>query len=146
MEIGTSRFGSLQISSDDRLCFPNGLPGFEDCRDWVLLIERADHVLGWLQSVSWPDLAIPVVDPQQFVSQYEVRLDPAELLPLGLARADDTQILGVVARHGNVLTVNLKAPLAINMRRRLGRQVINNAEWPVDYAVKMLPSLIKKSA
>jgi flagellar assembly factor FliW len=146
MEIFTTRFGSLKISQSDRICFATGLPGFEDCRDWVLLAYRPESELGWLQSTVWPDLAVPVVNPRVYVPSYDVRLDPAELSPLGLDSPADAQILAIVARHGDFLTLNLKAPLAINLRRQLGRQVLNNGAWSVHHVVTGRPVMLRKSA
>ena len=146
MEISTTRFGSLEVNRSDRICFPTCLPGFEDCRDWVLLADRPGSELGWLQSTVWPDLAVPVVNPRVYVPSYDVRLDAAELTPLGLDSSADAQILTIVARHGDFLTLNLKAPLAINLRRQLGRQVMNNGAWSLHHVVTGRPVMLRKSA
>ncbi len=146
MEIATTRFGAVQISRSDRICFPGGLPGFEDCRDWVLLAERPQSEMGWLQSTVWPDLALAVVNPRVYVPSYEVRVEPSELNPLGLGSPADAQVLAIVARHGDFLTLNLKAPLAINVRRQLGRQVVNNGTWSLHHVVTGRPVPLRKSA
>jgi flagellar assembly factor FliW len=146
MDVATTRFGSLRVDCSDCLCFPNGLPGFEDCRDWVLIVESPDRAVGWLQSATWPDLAVPVTSPRRFVADYEVRLDPVELSPLGLDCASEAQILVMVAVHGDAYTLNLKAPLAINMRRRLGRQVLNGGDWALQHVIARRPALLRRTA
>lgn len=146
MEISTTRFGTLEIDRSDRLCFPGGVPGFEDCRDWVLLAEQRGSDMGWLQSTAWPDLAFPVVNPRAFVPEFEVRVDSAELTPLGLNDAADAQILAIVSRRGDDLTLNLRAPLAVNTRRQLGRQVLNNGSWSVQHIITCQPPNLRKSA
>ncbi len=146
MEISTTRFGSLKINRSDRICFASGLPGFEDCREWVLLADGVGSDVGWLQSTAWPDLAVPVVNPRVYVPAYEVRLDRSELAPLGLDSPADAQILAIMARHGDFFTLNLKAPLAINLRRQLGRQVVNNGAWSVHHVVTGRPAQLRKSA
>ena len=146
MDIATTRFGSLAIDRTDRVCFPGGLPGFEDCRDWVLLVESVDRAVGWLQSTTWPDLALPVANPQHFVPDYEVRVDPVELSPLGLECVDDAQILAIVALHDEMTTLNLKAPVVVNLRRRLGRQVLNNGDWPLQQVVATCAPAMRRTA
>jgi flagellar assembly factor FliW len=146
MEISTTRFGALKIGRSDRLCFPSGVPGFEDCRDWVLLAEQTGSDVGWLQSTVWPDLALPVVNPRVFVPDYSLRVYSAELRPLGLDDVADAQVLAIVSRRGDLMTLNLRAPLAVNMRRRLGRQVMNNASWSVQHLLIGRPLTLRKSA
>jgi flagellar assembly factor FliW len=146
MEVTTSRFGTILVSNADVICFPNGLAGFEDCRNWVLLLERPGRAVGWLQSTQWPEVALPVVDPRRFVPDYTLQLAPVDWLPLGADRRDRIQLLVTVATHDAALTLNLMAPLAINQRRRLGRQVINNGSWPVDHIALDAPPALGKVA
>lgn len=146
MEVTTSRFGTINISSSDTICFPNGVAGFEDGRDWVLLIERPGRTVGWLQSTYWPEVAFPVVDPRRFVPDYTLRLTYADWSPLGADRRSRIQLLVTVAIHNARLTLNLMAPIAINQRRRLGRQVINNGSWPIDHVVLDATSSLRKVA
>jgi flagellar assembly factor FliW len=146
MEIGTTRFGTINVRSADKLCFPCGIPGFEECRDWVLLVDKPNRAVGWLQSANWPEVALPVASPRQFVGGYEVRIADADLAPLGLDSADDLQILAVLGQTSGDLTLNLKAPLAINTRRRLGRQVVQLDDWSIQHAVLVRSALLRKIA
>lgn len=146
MEIVTSRFGSLQIHPQDTICFPAGLPGFEDCREWVLLAENEHRPVAWLQATGWADLALPVVDPRRFSDAYTLRLAATDLAPLGLDHGCEAQVLAVVAQHDGVLTLNLKAPVAINMQRRLGRQVVNRGDWPLCHSIASQNIPLKKIA
>lgn len=135
MQIETSRFGSVQIEADDILLFPHGLIGFEDCRHWVLLSDAENESLGWLQSVSKAEVALPVLSPRRFVPGYQVRVARSQLLPLELAQFDQAFLLTVVSQEDHELTVNLKAPIIVNLDRRLGRQVITSDEQPVAQAI-----------
>jgi flagellar assembly factor FliW len=42
-------------------------------------------------------------------------------------------VLVVVGSDEDGITLNLKAPLVINLRRRLGRQVVHNHDLPLRY-------------
>ena len=60
MQINTTRFGTVELLPEDILLFPAGLFGFEEALHWVLLGDAENDSLAWLQSVSQPELALPV--------------------------------------------------------------------------------------
>jgi flagellar assembly factor FliW len=134
MEVLTTRFGIVDVEPGDVLLFPAGMLGLDDCQHWVLLADAENAWLGWLQSTTHADVALAVVVPRRFVPEYDVRVPRSELAPLALTDADDAQVLVVVGKNDhNTITLNLKAPLILNLRRRLGRQVIHNGTYPLQY-------------
>jgi flagellar assembly factor FliW len=133
LEIRTTRFGPVQIEPDDVICFPNGMLGLDGCRHWVLLADAHNDALGWLQSTTQPEVALAVVSPRRFVPDYQVRTPRAEIAPLSLDPLQDAHVLAIVSKNEESITLNLKAPLIINLERRVGRQVINSGEQPVQY-------------
>jgi len=145
MEISTSRFGSVDIEADDILLFPSGLVGFEECRHWVILADSDNDSVAWLQCITHPQVAAPVVSPRRFLNDYQVRVARAELTPLQLTSVDNAYVLAIVSRDGARFTVNLKAPLIINLDGRLGRQVITSDDQPMQ--CELTPSApLRKSA
>jgi flagellar assembly factor FliW len=146
MEINTTRFGPLAVEADDLIQFPSGLLGLEDCRQWVLLTDAGNESLGWLQSATRPEVALAVVSPRRFVSDYQLRVPRSELEPLRLDEVRQAQVLVVINKHGPGITLNLKAPLVINPERRLGRQVIANGDLPVQFELDQAPAGLRKSA
>lgn len=133
MRINTSRFGRIDVDDADLLSFPGGLPGLEQCREWALLADASNDALGWLQSTHRPDVALAVVSPRRFVPGYQVRIPRSELLPLALGDLRDAQVVVVVSRHAEKLTINLKAPIVINLATRTGRQVVASGEQPLQF-------------
>ncbi len=131
MQIKTTRFGPIDIDADDILLFPHGLIAFEECRHWVLLADSENDSLGWLQSVSHGEIALPVVSPRRFAPHYQVHVTRGQLAPLELSHFDQTYVLSIVSQSDGDLTLNLRAPLVINLDRRLGRQVVTSDEQPV---------------
>lgn len=133
MRINTTRFGRIDVDDADLLTFPSGLPGLEGCREWALLADAANDALGWLQSADRPDVALAVVSPRRFVPGYQVRIPRSELLPLAIGNLRDAQLVVVVSRNGHRLTLNLKAPIVINLAARTGRQVVASGELPLQH-------------
>lgn len=146
MQILTTRFGVLEIEADDLISFPNGLFGLEDCRDWVLLADAQNDALGWLQCTSRPEIALAVVSPRRFVPSYQLKALRSDLMPLDLRAVDDAQVLAVVGKNERGITLNLKAPLVINIEKRLGRQVVSNVDQPLQFELPAERPALKKSA
>lgn len=146
MKIHTTRFGTIEIEPDDILFFRNGLIGFEDCRHWVLLADSDNSSVAWLQSMQHSDIALPVVSPRRFVTGYQVRLEPSDVDMLQLTAVEQAFVLAVVSRNDDTLTLNLRAPLVVNLDRRVGSQVVTVDSQPMQYELATLPQVLRKSA
>lgn len=146
MKIHTTRFGAIEIEPDDILFFRNGLLGFEECRHWVLLADADNSAVAWLQSMQHAEIALPVVSPRRFVEEYQVRLEPSDVDLLQLTSVDQAYVLGIVSRDEETLTLNLRAPLVINLDRRIGCQVVTVDPQPMQYELATLPVTLRKSA
>ena len=146
MRITTTRFGLIEVAASDVIRFPSGLPGLEDCREWALLADAANDAVGWLQCASRGDVALAVVSPRRFVPDYRVRIPRSELQPLALADVRDAQIVVVVGKVGTTLTLNLKAPIVINLATRTGRQVVATGDLPLRHELVPGRPPLKQSA
>jgi len=155
MDIITTRFGTLSVDPQDELIFESGLIGLEHCRRWVVLTDTKNPTLGWLQSLDEGHIALGVVSPRRFVPNYQLRADRADLQTLQLATARDAEVVVIASRQANGqqagqqeggLTLNLRAPLVINVERRRGCQVIAKDDLPVQFPLS-IPSLpLKRTA
>ncbi len=146
MRINTTRFGRIDVDPADVLTFPSGLPGLEDCREWALLADATNDALGWLQSTTRGDVAMAVVSPRRFVPDYQVRIPRSELTPLAIADIRQAQVVLVVSRNSTSLTLNLKAPIVINLEARTGRQVVASGDLSMQYELTTRQPTLKKSA
>ena len=146
MLLETSRFGPVQIEVEDILHFPHGLIGFEHEQHWVLLGDAENESLGWLQCVKQSSVALPVISPRRLASDYQVRIVRSQIEPLELAPTDQAFVLNVINRRANVFTVNLQAPVIINLDRRLGRQVMTLDEQPIALPIGSCHSGIRQVA
>jgi flagellar assembly factor FliW len=126
MIIESDLLGSLEVATEDVIHFDDGLLGFPECREFVLLPAARDG-LYWLQSVEQTPLVFLLADPFLFCAGYSVELEPAECSDLEAAEASDVAILSIVTlpRPGETLaTTNLQGPLAINLARGRARQIV----------------------
>jgi flagellar assembly factor FliW len=146
MRINTTRFGRIDVDAGDLLTFASGLPGLEDCREWALLADATNDALGWLQSTTRGDVAIAVVSPRRFVPHYQVRIPRSELTPLRLRDVRQAQVVVVVGKNHTGLTLNLKAPIVINLETRTGRQVVASGDLSMHHELGSARPALKKSA
>lgn len=126
MNIESQRFGTLEINEDELLSFPGGVIGFPSEQRFALVPHHGSGYIAWLQSVSTPELAFPVVSAHAFAGKYpDVEVAPAAH-EAGLEGAEDSLAVMVVlcALSNQPATVNLLAPIVVNATTRQGAQVI----------------------
>ena len=124
--IETRRFGEVSYAASDIIEFPWGLPGFPDARRFLALslADQPDFI--WLQSLDDPSLALPCSDPWKIFPDYDPRLPGYASAALELEHPDDFTILCVVVvtEGAEEMTMNLLAPVIINLKTRRARQVM----------------------
>ncbi|MGI9455767.1 MAG: flagellar assembly protein FliW [Aeoliella sp.] len=135
MYVMTTRFGNVPIEESDVLAFDQGMIGMETCRRWVLLADAGNNALAWLQSLDRPEVALAVVSPRRFVADYQVRISSRDLAPLGAGSAKSLQVLVILNRHDDSLTLNLKAPIVVNLATQRGRQVVAKNDHEVQFVL-----------
>ena len=133
MRVETTRFGDLEVVEQHLLSFPAGMLGLEECRQWVLLADTSNDALGWLQSADRAEIAMAVVSPRRFVPDYQVRVSRREIQAIDVHDPSHSQVLVIVGKNDRSVTLNLKAPLLLNMEQQLGRQVIVTNDLPVQF-------------
>lgn len=123
MKIRTRHWGVVEVEEDRVLQFPEGIPGFPQCRRFTLLGEPGGLFL-WLQSVDDPEVVLPVADPFALIQGYEVPLDSEDVELLGVHSSQEVAVLVVVTVRADPLqaTTNLAAPILVNTTRRMARQ------------------------
>jgi flagellar assembly factor FliW len=129
-----TRFGPLEARDPNVVEFPEGIPGFESCRRWILVESEELTPLRCLLAVDGPEPSFLTVDPRLVMPDYAGELGPAAQAKLGAQPGDALLWLGIVTlTDDRKATVNLKAPIVINTSRMLGCQVIlDGAMHPVD--------------
>jgi len=125
MQINSQRFGVVELEDDAILNFPAGIIGFPRERQFALIPHNGSQYLAWLQSVSSPELAFPVVSAHAFEQYPDVPVNQAAHAAGVLGAEDDYAVLAVLcAPIGQPATVNLLAPVVVNAQTRTGAQVI----------------------
>lgn len=136
MKLETTRFGTLEIDDNAVVTFTQPILGFHEYRRFVLLPGPEDSPLMWLQSTESGELAFIVLDPRVVVPDYEIRIGHAELAELAVNSTEELEVytLVVVPQDPTQVRTNLKAPILINRRNRLGKQtILERSRYPIQY-------------
>jgi len=121
--IKTSRFGNIEVSASKIIQFPGGLVGYEKPQIFALFDYHSPF--HWLQSIDDPDLGFVVLDGLAISKEFEMQ-PPFGDPDTDLQEEDEYAVILIVNLKEPVTksTVNLAAPLFVNMRNRRGVQVV----------------------
>jgi flagellar assembly factor FliW len=126
MVLKSARFGEIEIDDRKIIAFPHGIPGLEGTTRFALIHFEKTHPISWLQAVDEPGVSLPVVEPFLVMPDYEFNISDADAGELSVSKRDDLHVLNVVVIPEKLenMTVNLAAPILINIRANLGKQII----------------------
>lgn len=141
MKAKTRIFGEIEIADDKIITLEKGMIGFPKLNRFALIFdeekEQKQNSIMWLQSMDDTDIAFPVMIPNAVKEDYSPNVNEEIIAPLGTLNEDNTYILVTVTvpKHIEDFSVNLKAPIIINMDNRKGVQLIVEDDYPVKYKV-----------
>ena len=118
-------YDSFEPRSEDVVQFPNGLPGFEQCRRFVVVASDDVQPFQILQGLKTSSPSFLTIDPTRVLPRYRMALGPRDWQRLGASADDPLVWLAIVTvADDNSATVNLRAPIVINPRLMVGFQVM----------------------
>ncbi|WP_445669236.1 flagellar assembly protein FliW [Margalitia sp. FSL K6-0131] len=128
LKLQTKYHGEIVIKKDDILTFTNGLPGFPDEREFILLPLNENQLFSILQSLQTKEVAFVLTSPFEFFSEYEIQLDSQTLEQLDIKNDKDVSVMVILTVHDpfNKTTANLQAPIVTNIKNRQSKQLILN--------------------
>lgn len=121
MKIKTKQFGEIEVPDDLVIRFNDGLIGFEELKNYVL-IKLEDNIFYWLNSIEKPEIAFP--------------LFALRLIDENYPQEEHHEAFGIVILNPDPLkiTINLKAPVYINQDEKTGFQkILDNDNYSLYY-------------
>ena len=136
MKLATKRFGNIEVHDDNVLEVPTGIPGFPELRRVTLLAATGVEptmTLFWMQDLDDGDLAFLCLVPWATFPEYDFEFEAFEL---GIADEGDVRILNLITIRRDesdaTMSVNLRAPLIVDVRnQRLHQVILSDSRWPV---------------
>lgn len=133
MRVKTNLFGDMDIEDEKIICFPDGMIGFPDRKRFTLIADekedRTSHIY-WLQSIEEEAFAIPLMNPLLVKEDYNPEVEDDLLSSIGGLKEDGISVFVTVTVPAQIehMSVNLKAPLIINMDTMKACQLILDGE------------------
>jgi flagellar assembly factor FliW len=127
LTIKTTRFGEVEIDKNLAIHFPDGLLGFPEQKDYIILEHKPGSPFCWLQSVTDHDLAFVMTNPFLLKEDYLENLPPDDqALFFGENGKEHIVFALATIPQGKAenTTINLLGPLVIDPGSKTGRQVI----------------------
>ena len=132
MKIATKFFGSIEVDEKDFINFEHGIPGFENFHQFIIKKYKEQSPFLVMQSIEKSDLAFILIEFEQIVPGYSIDLSDDIVDELKLAAPEDAIVRVIVNLPEDVrkATVNLAAPIVINFKTGLAKQIIlNNPQY-----------------
>lgn len=117
--------------------FPEGLPAFEEVKDFLLLAKEEEAPFMWLQALNVPNLAFIVADPFVLHPSYRPDLLEEDCSQLKIEKPEEAFLLVIINLHTQEeegTTANMVGPIVINWKEQTGKQVILRNH--LDYSVR----------
>lgn len=112
MKTINTRFGEVEYDPSNVLHFPEGLIGLDQLKHFLVMPNKKDGPLFWIQSVEDPDFAIVVTDPTSFFPDYTIAPDEKERGKLGIDENSEFFILAIVSiSPEKEISLNLSGPI-----------------------------------
>ncbi|HZK34615.1 MAG TPA: flagellar assembly protein FliW [Bacillota bacterium] len=128
MILQTKFFGEMKIDKGKLISFPQGLPGFDDLKEFAILNLPDESPFYCLQSIGRPEIAFLVIHPWDFFTDYDINIPDDDLADIGVEKIDQLLVYNIltVPEEMEKMTANLLGPIIINSEDLLGKQVILN--------------------
>lgn len=135
MEILSPVHGKITYDEDEIIIFEKSIPGFNDIKRFILKeIEGSSFKL--LQSIDDVTVGFVVISPFQVEENYEINLSEEVIKTLEIKEATDVLLYSLVTLNSKVekITVNLKAPVVINVNNKKAEQfIIDKAKYKIKH-------------
>ncbi|MCK1986493.1 flagellar assembly protein FliW [Lysinibacillus fusiformis] len=142
MIIDTKFLGETEIKEEDILTFEQGLLGLKDVTRFVLQPIDEDLPLAILQSVENKEIGFVIAYPFAFKEDYSFDLSEEDYEQLKIEKIEDVLTYTIVTMKETFQesTMNLLAPLIINMEKKFGKQIVlqDNKSYPLRYPMQIL--------
>lgn len=107
------------------IIFKKGIPGFDSLREFIITDLEDNKKFKVLQSKE-SEISFVMTDPFEIYDNYEISLNDEIIKELEIKNPEDVLILSIITlgKTLEISTMNLRAPLVINIKNNLGKQYI----------------------
>jgi flagellar assembly factor FliW len=116
-KITTFQFGEIEVEEKHIFYFDNGILGFEELREFVLISEEQTNPFKWLISLDESEIGFPLLSPWHIDLEYDPRLN------LDYEK-EVVMVVVTLENEKGMMTANMKAPIIFDVKDQKGKQII----------------------
>lgn len=130
VKIKTKPFGEIEIDERQIIEFNEGILGFDFIKKFAILDSMDKSPFKWMQALSEPDLAFVIIQPLDFMAEYELVISQIDMESVSAGTPEELLVYSIVTIPGDPseMTANLQGPIIINPGKRKGKQAISLSE------------------
>ena len=136
MLIHTKDYDFVTVKEEDIIDFPDGVYAFESSKRFVVLDTNSNAGIMQLQCTQAQTPRFVILDPFLFLEDYAPQVPEEAMKKLKADSLSDLNffVIAVIPENIGLTTVNLKSPVVVNFKERLGMQVmLDNSEYSVRF-------------
>jgi len=127
METMSKHVGKVAYEQENVIYFKEGIPGFETEKEFIIILSSDLNLpFHYLQSINQQNVAFVITDPFLFVDDYDFDVPEEVVTKLEIDSLSDLSVYCITIIPDNIeaTSINLAAPLIINHKSKLGKQLI----------------------
>lgn len=136
MLIHTKDYDFVTVREEDVIDFPEGVYAFENSKKFVVLDTNSKAGIMQLQCAQSQTPRFIILDPFMFLEDYAPIIPEESMKKLKASAMEDINffVIAVIPENIALATVNLKSPVIINFKEKLGMQVmLENSDYTVRF-------------
>ena len=126
MKIDTKFLGQIDVKQEQLYSFEEGIPGFPEEKQFVLIPFGENTPFIILQSTNTVQTGFVLAFPYLFKADYAFDLSDEDVEALSIEKQEDIITYAIVTLKDTLpnSTINLLAPIVINTKKQQGKQII----------------------
>lgn len=130
MKFTSKYYGDIEYEEKEIMTFNNGILGFSDFKKYIIVPLKDNENFYMLQSLEDEDVGVILINTFEFFKDYEISLKDDVIKALDINEEKEVMVYSVVTLNSELenITVNLRAPIIININTFLGEQIILDKE------------------
>jgi flagellar assembly factor FliW len=138
MLVKTKVFNEVEIDISSKVVFADGIPGFKDLKEYVLIKQDDETDFSYLQSLENEGICFIVVPPAILVGNYDIEISDDTVKKLNIEKPEDVELYTILTIPEDIraMTANLKAPILINRKNNKAvQEILEDDKYSIKHRV-----------
>ena len=137
-QLVTPQLGVIQYQKQEVIHFSEGLYGFDDLREFLLVRKDPNSLFSYLQPITDVNTTFIVAASKDIIKNYSPKINKADMEKIEAKNDNDIQYYVIITIPKNIeeISANLLGPVIINKHRGIGAQFISqNTEYSTKHKI-----------